>query len=157
MREGNGLSAHAVDVVSESAFVHITKHQHRTQWNVWYILLLHQELRWMSRHHSCESCQPNAAAEVPAESFDGIEHAEEMAIYKVCTVRTHAHRQTAAGTVHLIMRSFASDVDHLWPRGTNSTCESDGGDSDGQGTPQGGRGVRSTPSLAPRRGKFPGV
>ena len=43
------------------------------------------------------------------------------------------------------------------PRGTNSTCESDGDDSDGQGTYQGGEGVRSTPPLAPGSGNFAGV
>ena len=36
-------------------------------------------------------------------------------------------------------------------------CERDGGDSDGQGTPQGGGGVRSTPPSGPRSGIFSGV
>ena len=43
------------------------------------------------------------------------------------------------------------------PRGSDCACESDGGDSDGQGTPQGGGGVRSTPPLGPRSGIFSGV
>ena len=43
------------------------------------------------------------------------------------------------------------------PRGSDCARESDGGDSDGQGTPQGGGGVRSTPPLGPRSGNFTGV
>ena len=42
-------------------------------------------------------------------------------------------------------QKHANERFHADTRGTNSTCKSDGGDSDGQGTPQGGRGVRSTP------------
>ena len=38
--------------------------------------------------------------------------------------------------------------------GTDGTGESDGDDSDGQGTPQGDGGVRSTPHLGPRSGNF---
>ena len=34
------------------------------------------------------------------------------------------------------------------PRGSGSACESDGDDSDGQGAPQGGGGVQSTPVSA---------
>ena len=36
----------------------------------------------------------------------------------------------------------------LEARGSGSACESDGDDSDGQGAPQGGRGVQSTPASA---------
>eukprot|EP00964_Phaeocystis_antarctica_P056019 scaffold32995_cov55-Phaeocystis_antarctica.AAC.3 len=42
-------------------------------------------------------------------------------------------------------------------RGSDCACESDGGDSDGQGTPQGGGGVRSTPPSGSRSGNFSGV
>ena len=42
----------------------------------------------------------------------------------------------------------------LIARGTDSTGESDGDDSDGQGTYQGGEGVRSTPPLSPAQRKF---
>ena len=41
-----------------------------------------------------------------------------------------------------------------WPRGSDCACESDGGDSDGQGRPQGGGGVRSTPPQARAAGFF---
>eukprot|EP00964_Phaeocystis_antarctica_P030406 scaffold17173_cov51-Phaeocystis_antarctica.AAC.1 len=43
-------------------------------------------------------------------------------------------------------------------RGSDCACESNGGDSDGQGRPQGGGGVRSTPPpLRPAQRKLSGV
>ena len=48
-------------------------------------------------------------------------------------------------------------ADPCRPRGSDCACESDGGDSDGQGTPQGGGGVRSNPPLGPRSRIFLGV
>ena len=47
-------------------------------------------------------------------------------------------------------------ADIFGPRGTNSTCESDGGDSDGQGTPEGGKGVREAPPFRPAQRTFRG-
>eukprot|EP00964_Phaeocystis_antarctica_P052873 scaffold30977_cov90-Phaeocystis_antarctica.AAC.1 len=43
---------------------------------------------------------------------------------------------------------------HCMARGSDCACESDGGDSDGQGTPQGGGGVQSTPLRRAQRKSF---
>ena len=47
----------------------------------------------------------------------------------------------------LVEEGGLSDV-FTTPRGSDCACQSDGGDSDGQGTPQGGGGVRSPPRWA---------
>ena len=48
----------------------------------------------------------------------------------------------------MCMDLYETIRDEYESRGSVSACESDGDDSDGQGAPQGGRGVQSTPVSA---------
>ena len=72
----------------------------------------------------------------------------------LCRSRTNGCIPPACATCAAAAASRGQVLERARARGSDCACESDGGDSDGQGTPQGGSGVRSTHPLGSRSGTF---